>query len=252
MSLLGLKGQNDHEKFYNWIFGLFLVIILIVIYIVGDIIYHCNIDVKCFTEINGIITSLMTVIGIFIAFTAINIYSIFNSRVDEEKEKLNELLSEYEIRINSIDKDKIFNLQNELKIMLSINNIITDYISTTDKGTAIGVLLEEIEHLEWEAENSDSFNQRSEFEGKLKVRVKTIYIALDGYYKNPKQEINKNHIYKQMLDNLMNKLNVIMTKYDMNIKKEVESESLVNDNNESSASCPPGSEASGDSDANKS
>lgn len=254
--------ESGHKKIYCWIFSLLLITIIVVIYVISDIFYHCNVTFKDLKEINTIISTLLTVIGVFIAFTAINIYSIFNARVDEEKRNLRKLRNKYSNifkRINdenielkekldgsyslsielkkdleklrnesesiksSIESNQSDNneLRNELLILISINNIITDYISIKDKGTAVGTIQMEIYSLDNKINKSDSLSEKKDLEGKQIELVKKIHTAIYGYYQSQKNEM-KNVYYKRMLDGLMNKLNEIRKKHGIEDEKQIE------------------------------
>ena len=162
MGFVGFHERN-HEKIYNWIFWLLIIIILIVLYIIGDVFYHCGFEMKYFTEINGIITTMMTVIGIFIAFTAINIYSIFNSRVDEEKESLLKLKKDFEKILKSLKNDSELMLKSwkrdKDKMIESIQEISSESQKHIDKQThIIKSNLEDINELRQELLISISIN----------------------------------------------------------------------------------------------
>lgn len=75
-------------------------------------------------------TILLSVIGFLFAFAAINIYSIFNTRVDKEKEELNDLIDQYE---SLLENDK-----RQLDITIIIVRFQTTIlaISSTEKMNA--------------------------------------------------------------------------------------------------------------------
>lgn len=75
-------------------------------------------------------TILLSVIGFLFAFAAINIYSIFNTRVDKEKEELNDLIDQYE---SLLENDK---RQLDITIIIVRFQMTILAISSTEKMNA--------------------------------------------------------------------------------------------------------------------
>lgn len=80
----------------GWFLYHFFILCLVIINI-GFFIWHFNDYVFVPTDITSI---LLTAVGFLFAFAGINIYSIFNTNVESEKQRLIKLSEEYEAKIN--------------------------------------------------------------------------------------------------------------------------------------------------------
>lgn len=96
-----MKQYDDIKtKSKNWpkrlktIIKYFFVISLAVLACTNVVFFIYNFRMPIL-EINDI-TIILTVVGFFFAFAGINIYSIFNTNIEEEKERLNNLAINYE------------------------------------------------------------------------------------------------------------------------------------------------------------
>lgn len=86
------KDNTNHIKSILWYAYQFVMIILCIIFIVIFLGAKAQIII---TELNNLTTLLLVVIGFLFAFAGINIYSIFNTNIDEEKDRLKKLQNEY-------------------------------------------------------------------------------------------------------------------------------------------------------------
>jgi hypothetical protein len=100
----GKKGLTSKE--YNVFFGYVLISTIVIVFLFSIIIWRiwCT-NYKFSFDFQDTIPVILSVIGIFIAFTAINIYSVFNSRVSEEKKELEDLKLEYKVKINELNNN---------------------------------------------------------------------------------------------------------------------------------------------------
>jgi len=98
------NGLTSRE--YNIFFWYVLISTIVIVFLFSIIVwriwctnYEFSFDFQDATPI------ILSVLGIFIAFTAINIYSVFNSRVSEEKRELENLKSEYKEKIEKLNNN---------------------------------------------------------------------------------------------------------------------------------------------------
>lgn len=230
------KSEQKNSLLHRLIFYSLILSILSILFC-GLILYSYFQEKPINFTITNDIAVIISVIGVFITFSAINIYSIFNARVGEEKERLKEIESgiyeKYETfekmytyklkylsdeqkiitdRMDKFLKEQIEELRQGLLVEISLNNILTDHISAKDKGTAVGFIKERINYLEKWFEETDSISNKNEAEGKLIEFAKDVYFALDTYYQTPRNEMN-NAIYMRMLNSLLEKLREILRRF---------------------------------------
>jgi hypothetical protein len=84
---------------------------------------------------------------VFIAFTAINIYSIFNSRVNEEKKALEKLREEYESQIRDLNNnhERFKAIANDFSVENSLRDIVDNKVPIVERTYAMRKLIGLIE-----------------------------------------------------------------------------------------------------------
>ena len=78
---------------YGYHFSMIIICVVSLFFIWGP---KAHIE---FSNLNNITTLMLAVIGFLFAFAGINIYSIFNTNIDEEKNRLNELVNSYRSKL---------------------------------------------------------------------------------------------------------------------------------------------------------
>jgi len=173
-----------------------------------------NYEFRIADNFDGTIATILSVLGVFIAFTAINIYSVFNARVEDEKQKLEEVrkkcyndIADLEIKIEKYHK-KFDNFEDKINQSL---DVIDDYNLNDefydikhsdvvlDRVRAIYALIERIEKIKQSIDKTDSIGEKEKLEGDLLSLKHKIKQNLEPYCK--KIEKTKNKTFKDIFNN---------------------------------------------------
>lgn len=164
---------------------------------------------------------ILTVLGVFIAFTAINMYSMFNSRVDEKKEDLEKaraLYEQQEKKWASIHEEVIKIARevkkmhgemlpyrqrmepvfDELYLQNSLRNAVDNNASILDRTTGVWKLIRLIEDKKNTIKNCNLINERKELLGDLKL----LKYKIDLKIKNEKDSQINNEYLKRAITKL--------------------------------------------------
>ncbi|GHT38650.1 hypothetical protein AGMMS49965_02710 [Bacteroidia bacterium] len=184
---------KEYNCFFWYVLISSIVIVLLFAIIVWKIILVENYEFSL--NFQDTIPLILTVLGVFIAFTAINIYSIFNSRINEEKQALQKLNDKYETKIEDLTKnykkinrhiDKIitfFPYQEKTKLLLDefelenmLRNLIDINIPIIDRITAAWKLIRVIEDKKKSINTTNLKDESKDLEGELiilKLKIKS-------------------------------------------------------------------------------
>jgi len=216
------SGNKSYKKClspkeYFLLFGCVLIssIVLIILFLTMVI----KIPKEITFDFSRTISVILTMLGVLIAFTAINIYSIFNSQVNDEKNKLKELIEHYQNRITDLEqdekkiKDKIntFFLDYEkinyrvevLDIDNSVYNILDNNVSLFGKMDNLEKILQLIENKRKSIKNSNLIDKRRDLLGELIV----LKARIDSRIKNENFDKIDNKYFKSAIDRLKVLLN---------------------------------------------
>jgi len=175
-----------------------------------------NYDFRIINNFDGTLATILSLLGVFITFTAINSYSSFNARVEDEKQKLEEVKTKYNENIVSIErkfkdyyeeldnlKCKYDNFKGEINKNL---NEINDYynlkydvfdvknsVVLLDKVHAIYALTERIERIKKSIDETDSIGERKRLEEDLSSLKNIIKRELEPYYCKLEEIENKTY-----------------------------------------------------------
>ena len=202
-----LKKITWTKKKFNWFFS---YIVLSSIVNVGVILFFIgkNYEFRVIDNFDGIILAILSILGTFIAFTAINMYSIFNARIVEETHKLEETRKQLNENIENIENK----IENHYKAFSALEDRIDDYnfnddilniirssVLLLEKTRAIYSLTERIEIIKKNIDETDSIDEREKLEQKLLLLKYTIKQNLKPQYH--KIEEKGNDIFKGIFDN---------------------------------------------------
>lgn len=178
---------REYKCFFWYVLISSIVIVFFLAIIVWKIILIENYNFSL--HFQDTIPIILTVLGVFIAFTAINIYSIFNSRVDEEKKALEKLKNEYESQIKDLTNNygkigmRIDNIKkgmqsalDELVLENLLNNLIDVNFPIIDRVTAAWKLIRLIEHKKKSINTTNLKDESINLEGELttlKLKIKS-------------------------------------------------------------------------------
>lgn len=207
------NNENKLKHIYFLSFIDLMLTILIIVYIAFG--FFLKTDNNCSCNFNldlcSNLTIVLSVIGILATITALNIYSIFNARVDEEKDKLETLRKQYLERINKFDDvktriDEFENLIKDIHRQTAINQITNSYISISDKVTAISSLTQQIEKFETDICSTDSIVEQNDLKGALYEFSRKIKMALDSVT----VPLDANELYRNSFKILKDKVQEII------------------------------------------
>ena len=176
-------SSNEYKGFF-WYVLISTILIIVLLFII----YYkiCNDSYEFSFHFQDTIPVILTVLGVFIAFTAINMYSIFNSRINDERRALKQLNDKYEDQIQDLkNKYKRFeDIANNLRaqyalhdIENSLRDIVDNNVPIVERTTAILKLIRLIEDAKKNIRNPDlKLSESNDLEGKfliLKIRVRS-------------------------------------------------------------------------------
>jgi len=185
-------------QYFCW----YLLISSIVNVVVIAILSWKNCEFHIAKNFDGTIATILSVLGVFIAFTAISIYSVFNARVEDEKQKLEEVraqcykdLANFDERINDYYKefselDKKIDNHNLYDSIFDVKNSVV----LLDKVRAIYALSELIEKNKKRIDETDSIREKERLKEDLSSLKIIIKREIEPYY--CKLEEIKNNTFK--------------------------------------------------------
>lgn len=212
---------------YILIFSFILISTLVnICFIVWFLRKNYSFDISYFTMYNTVIT-ILSIVGVLITFTAINIYSIFNAQLNTERRELDKVKEKYNIDRNEIDSRwQVLNKQfqeleskseckiNDIVAILDrfildaeISNVINKDMHPIDRTTSIWKLISRIEIREKNIENNDSKKEDKAFESALEALISKIDYRLLPYKAEIEEE--KNPYFSKAYKRLVEKLNII-------------------------------------------
>lgn len=181
--------KNLTIKEYNAFFWYVLISTIFIVFLFSILVWRiwCS-DYEFSFDFQDTTPVILSIIGIFIAFTAINIYSVFNSRVNEEKKDLEDLKTEYKEKIKILDSNydhinneikqikdtfpyqlKLKDIVENLEIERTLNNILDDDVLLLDRITNIWKLIGIINGKKKEIVKSDLKYESSDLADKYKI-----------------------------------------------------------------------------------
>lgn len=200
------------DKSFKYLFWYILISSVVNVVLIAIFIWS-NYEFKVSENFDGTITTILSVLGVFIAFTAINIYSVFNSRVNDEKGALEKLRKRYVEDLEKLEKrfaelKKQENRMKEATERISLTNEISDAVNkdvlVLDRTTAICKLCILIENREDEIEDNNLKDKESELKDGLEALKSKIRSRLIPYY--DQMEDVKNPYFSQAYKRLKEKL----------------------------------------------
>ncbi len=204
-----LRAEDKSCKFLFWYI---LISSVVNVGLIAIFIWE-NYEFRIGSNFDGTIATILSVLGVFIAFTAINIYSVFNSRVNEEKWALEKLKARY---IEDLEKleERFMELkikENKLKDAterISLTNEIFDAVNKDvqllDRTTAICKLSILIDSKEKELRTNNFKDKDDELESGLEALKCKIRSRLEPYYSQMNNETNI--YFKKAYEKLKRKL----------------------------------------------
>lgn len=157
-------AEHHRSSVILWFFYHFVMVCLCTINIVFLIVNWCELHVN----IDSATNILLTIIGFLFAFAGINLYSIFNTNIESEKQKLIELQDIYKAQtLTNIELMKFSASINKLQLYSQLifsskkmNSQILEWATiVADTINSIQLYLEEIKHKEthdfYEKNNND-------------------------------------------------------------------------------------------------
>lgn len=157
-------AEHHRRSVILWFFYHFVMVCLCTINIVFLIVNWCELHVN----IDSATNILLTIIGFLFAFAGINLYSIFNTNIESEKQKLIELQEIYKAQtLTNIELMKFSASINKLQLYSQLifsskkmNSQILEWATiVADTINSIQLYLEEIKHKEthdfYEKNNND-------------------------------------------------------------------------------------------------
>jgi len=204
-----LKKITWTKKKFNWFFS---YIVLSSIVNVGVILFFIwkNYEFRVIDNFDGTVATILSVLGIFIAFSAINTYSVLNARAEENKQELeksrkehNEYIVNMEERIKTHHKElderiKIHHKElDDFKRKMDNYNTMNDIFNikhcegVVDKVRAITNLSDSIEIIKKSIDETDSMKEKERLEENLLSLKNRIKQNLRPYYKEIEKIKNK-------------------------------------------------------------
>lgn len=208
------KNNKSHkrslsEKDYKYFFWYVLISTIVIVFFFAIITlkdYKFNFS----TDFQFSISVIFTVLGVYIAFSAINTYSIFNSRVKDEKEELEnlkskskdeieELINEYKSVVGTfnINQEKFEDLTKKIELENTLNNIITN-IQMVKRVTAVYKLIGIIDGKMKKKNETNLINERGILNEEL-IELKEI---INLKMRNIKSDKIKNEGFKRAIEKL--------------------------------------------------
>lgn len=195
---------------YKIIFGYVLISTIVNIFLIarflwGNYVFGFGFD--------SVVTTILSVLGVFITFTAINVYSIFNVQVNSEKYGLETLKKDCDRKIMEINElyeklnKKDIDLEAsfyDVKLTAYSIDIANDKISLVDRVTIMSKLIGMIEAKEKEIEINNQKDRDPELENSLKTLKSKINDRLSPNYKKLDKETNPN--FKDVYSKLTQKI----------------------------------------------
>lgn len=200
------------DKSFRFLFWYILISSIVNIVLIAMFIWS-NYEFRISENFDGTITTILSVLGVFIAFTAINIYSVFNSRVNDEKWALEDLRKRYvgdlekmEKRFVELEKQENRRREGTDKILLTndISDIVNKDVLLLDRTTAICKLCVLIENKEKEIEENNFKDKDIELKYSLEMLKSQIRSRLMPYY--AQMDEVKNPYFAQAFKRLRSKL----------------------------------------------
>ncbi|MDR1202462.1 MAG: hypothetical protein LBL58_12675 [Tannerellaceae bacterium] len=205
-SLLGKWG-------YILILGFFLLSTVVNVFLIGGFLWK---NYSFSSDFEPVITTILAVLGVFITFSAINIYSLFNVQITKERyglEALRELchteITEMEKlckNLNVRDNDSEASIQNII-LTFYVLDIVNKNISIVDRTTTISKFIGMIETKENEMRCNNLKDKEIELRNTLNSLKKRIKERLSPYYTELDKESNT--VFKQVYSKLKEKLETI-------------------------------------------
>jgi hypothetical protein len=189
-----------------------LVISIVNICVIGFFIWK-NYDFRIADNFDGTVATILTVLGIFIAFSAINTYSVLNARAEENKQELEKVKKEHSEYIVNIG-NRIENYYKKIDALekrmdnYNLNAEIYDVkhsVVVLERVRAIYVLTERIEKIKRSIDGTDSIREREKLEQDLLSLKDYIKQNLVPYY-SPMGKI-KNETLQDILNDFKTLLN---------------------------------------------
>lgn len=181
---------------YKVIFSYILISTLVNIFLIARFLWG---NFGFLFEFDSTVTTILSVLGVFITFTAINIYSVFNVQVNSEKFGLEGLRNECDRKIKEINELYEKLNKNDIDLEASFFDIkLTSYsidiannkISLVDRVTFMSKLISLIEATEKEIENNNQKDRELELVNSLISLKCKIDERLCSYYKKLDKEKN--------------------------------------------------------------
>ena len=190
---------------FQWFCWYLLILSIVNVLVITILIWYYP-GFKIPEDFNQTIIVILSILGVFIAFTAINIYSVFNSRVEEEKQKLEKMIQKCNTDIQNFDKrneilrKEFDNLEKKINQNLqgidnyNLQDDIFDIKHSDvllEKVRAIFALTERIEIIKKTIDETDSIKEKERLDENLLSLKITIKQNLEPYYKKIDKINNK-------------------------------------------------------------
>jgi len=211
------------KSIFQWFCWYLLVLSIVNVIVIAILIWN-SYDFNIPDNFNGTILAILSILACFIAFTAINMYSVFNSRVEDEKQKLKELrekcyedmknLEERFIGFKEKCREHLVTLEEEFdnfgdKIKQNLQDIdnynlmddifdIKNNDALLEKVRAIYALTERIEIIKKSIGVTDSIKEKERLEENLMSLKNRIKLNLEPYYR--KIIYGKNQTFKDIFN----------------------------------------------------